>query len=259
MTSTASFIPAPSKGTIGEQEPNTHTAESTLGNESTGTLSLQGLQAIINDLLRVCDFLHQKGWTPATSSNFSARNPENHQHFFISASGKDKSCLTSHDFIAMNLNGNVVFRQDRHQQPSAEMLLHAMIYERFPHVHSVLHTHSLPATVLSKLYEAQGELPLKNFELLKGFEGVKTHETNIPMPIFPNSQSIPTLVRQINAYLDERQTSHPETPCYGLLIAGHGLYAWGETLEQAKRHVETIEFLLTSILELKRYGYADYS
>ena len=31
---------------------------------------------------------------------------------------------------------------------------------------------------------------------------------------------------------------------HGLLIAGHGLYAWGEDLFSATRHLEILEFLL---------------
>ena len=35
----------------------------------------------------------------------------------------------------------------------------------------------------------------------------------------------------------------PHAP-QGILIAGHGLYAWGEDLARAKRHLEILEFLL---------------
>ena len=29
----------------------------------------------------------------------------------------------------------------------------------------------------------------------------------------------------------------------GFLIAGHGLYAWGRNIDEARRHVEGLEFL----------------
>ncbi len=37
----------------------------------------------------------------------------------------------------------------------------------------------------------------------------------------------------------------------GLLVAGHGLYAWGNSLEEAQRHVEILEFLFSVLLQKK--------
>jgi methylthioribulose-1-phosphate dehydratase len=34
---------------------------------------------------------------------------------------------------------------------------------------------------------------------------------------------------------------HPQTPAY--LIAGHGLYAWGADVAQARWRVEALEFM----------------
>ena len=38
----------------------------------------------------------------------------------------------------------------------------------------------------------------------------------------------------------------------GFLLAGHGLYAWGATAADARRHVEALEFLLACRLEERR-------
>ena len=43
---------------------------------------------------------------------------------------------------------------------------------------------------------------------------------------------------------------HPEV--HGYLIAGHGLYTWGRSVEEACRHVEAFEFLLACEIELRR-------
>ena len=117
----------------------------------------------------------------------------------------------------------------------------------------VLHTHSVNGTVLSKLYEHPGGLCLKDFEILKGLEGVCTHATEIWLPIFPNAQDIAQLAREAEIELRKHQ------PVYGFLLAGHGLYTWGETPAQAKRHAEVFEFLFACILQLRSHGYADYS
>jgi methylthioribulose-1-phosphate dehydratase len=57
------------------------------------------------------------------------------------------------------------------------------------------------------------------------------------IPIFPNSQDIATLSLEVKAYLDQ----NPNT--FGFLLGGHGLYAWGNSLAEAKRHTEAFEFL----------------
>ena len=38
----------------------------------------------------------------------------------------------------------------------------------------------------------------------------------------------------------------------GFLLSGHGLYAWGATAADARRHVEGLEFLLACHLEERR-------
>jgi len=39
---------------------------------------------------------------------------------------------------------------------------------------------------------------------------------------------------------------------WGYLIDGHGLYAWGRDMPEARRHLEAFEFLLGCELELRR-------
>jgi methylthioribulose-1-phosphate dehydratase len=100
-------------------------------------------------------------------------------------------------------------------------------------------------TVLSELFLADGALPLDGYEMLKGLAGITTHETAIRVPIFANTQDIPALAAQVETHL--RAALAAATPAApvppGFLIAGHGLYAWGENLAAARRHIEVFEFL----------------
>ena len=41
-------------------------------------------------------------------------------------------------------------------------------------------------------------------------------------------------------------------PLWGYLIDGHGLYAWGRDMAEARRHLDAFEFLLDCELELRR-------
>ncbi|MGY1459051.1 methylthioribulose 1-phosphate dehydratase [Luteimonas sp. A534] len=180
------------------------------------------------------------GWTPATSSNFSHRLDD--RHAAITVSGRDKGKLREDDIMVVDFDGRAVGSDHR---PSAETLLHTQLYSRFPDVGCVLHTHSRAQTIASRLFAGSGHVRLEGYELLKAFRGNATHETAIDVPVLPNSQDMPTLAAQVDALLDRG-------PMWGYLIDGHGLYAWGRDMGEARRHLDAFEFLLDCELELRR-------
>ncbi len=184
--------------------------------------------------------LSARGWTPATSSNFSHRLDD--RHAAITVSGRDKGRLREADIMVVDFDGNAVGSDHR---PSAETLLHTQLYRRFPEIGCVLHTHSHAQTVASRLYAGQGHVRLEGYELLKAFHGNDTHEAEIQIPVFANTQDMHTLAAQVDALLD-RQCM------WGYLIDGHGLYAWGRDMAEARRHLEAFEFLLECELDLRR-------
>ncbi|MDR7098906.1 methylthioribulose-1-phosphate dehydratase [Lysobacter niabensis] len=184
--------------------------------------------------------LSARGWTPATSSNFSRRIDG--QHVAITVSGRDKGKLTEADIMVVDLDGRPVATD---QKSSAETLLHTQLYKRFPDIGCVLHTHSHNQTVASRLYAGAGHVHLAGYELLKAFTGNTTHDVEIDVPVFPNTQDMHTLAAQVDALLDRQ-------PLWGYLIDGHGLYAWGRDMDEARRHLEAFEFLLGCVLDLRR-------
>jgi methylthioribulose-1-phosphate dehydratase len=181
-------------------------------------------------------FIDQKGWVPATSGNFSARLPDG--HIAITVSGKHKGHLQAEDIMLIDAEGHALDGK----KPSAETLLHTSLYRRFPDAQAVLHPHSVSATLVSRLFD--GEIVLEDYELLKAFSGIDTHESRIVIPIFPNDQNIPRLAEKIEQYLDQ----HGSIQAY--IIAGHGLYTWGASVKEALRHLEALEFLFDCELRL---------
>jgi methylthioribulose-1-phosphate dehydratase len=79
-------------------------------------------------------------------------------------------------------------------------------------------------------------LEVRNLEMLKGIAGITTHWSEVRVPVLANDQDL--------ARLSRRAVPHLGTAPAGLLIAGHGLYAWGQELSEARRHLEILEFLL---------------
>ena len=198
------------------------------------------LRVLADELIVNIAELARAGWTPATSSNFSERLDE--RHAAITVSGRDKGRLTPEDIMVVDFDGRPVATDLR---PSAETLLHTRLYRRFAEVGCVLHTHSPVQTIASRLYAAQGRVHLQGYELLKALHGNTTHETAIDLPVFPNTQDMTVLAAQVDALLDKQ-------PMWGYLIDGHGLYAWGRDMAEARRHLEAFEFLLHCELELRR-------
>jgi methylthioribulose-1-phosphate dehydratase len=201
----------------------------------------RNLQARALELVECTRELARRGWTPATSSNFSMRLDE--KHAAITVSGRDKGRLTEADIMVVDLNGQPVATS---QKPSAETLLHTHLYARYPDIGCVLHTHSLSQTLASRLYGQQGFIRFDGYELIKAFRGQTTHETHFDLPIFPNTQDMAVLAKQVEAKLDQG-------PLWGYLINGHGLYAWGRDMMEARRHLEAFDFLINCELEMRKF------
>lgn len=192
------------------------------------------------DICTLTRELAARGWTPATSSNFSIRLDADHAA--ITISGRDKGRLTPDDIMVVDLDGKAVGSGHR---PSAETLLHTQLYARDAAMGCVLHTHSKNQTLASRLFAAQGHVRFDGYELLKAFPGIMTHETTLDLPIFPNTQHMPDLAAQVEATLQRAPN------LAGYLINGHGLYAFGHTVFEARRHLDAFEFLLDCELTMR--------
>ncbi len=198
-------------------------------------------QELAAQLIEAGRFFFSRGWVPATSGNFSARLDA--EHAVITVSGRHKGRLDAEGLMLCDFADHSA---SPGKQPSAEALLHASLYRRDPRIGAVLHTHSVSATVLS-LLEPEA-LWLSDLEVLKAFPGIETHATRVRVPVFPNDQHIARLAAEVGHYLDR----NPDT-C-GYLIAGHGFYTWGATVDDAVRHVEAFEYLFECETLLRRIG-----
>jgi len=176
--------------------------------------------------------LHRRGWCDGTGGNFSVVVEQEPLRLLMAPSGVDKGSVQAQDLIEVNRNGDVIRGVGR---ASAETLLHLRIIDCCG-AGAVLHTHSLSATLLSRTELQRGSVCLEGWEMLKGLKGVTTHDTNVNVPIIDNNQDLQKLSESAAMRLSEAP--------YGLLVAGHGLYAWGNDLSEARRHTEILEFLL---------------
>ena len=197
---------------------------------------------LYQQLIDAANELHRRGWCLATGGNFSGRLDKNSAA--ITKSGQDKGQLTPESFLQVDLDGQVIGASVK---PSAETLLHTRLYQLDPDIGAVLHTHSVTSTVLSSSISSD-YLVLRGYEMQKALQGNTTHDTEIQIRIFDNTQDIAALADQLEAVW----ISGIHTP--GFLVRGHGLYAWGSNVAEARRHVEGLEFLFSCELEIRRLG-----
>jgi methylthioribulose-1-phosphate dehydratase len=174
-----------------------------------------------------------RGWVPATSGNFSVRD-RGAARILISPSGLDKGVMMPADLLETDLDGRAI---DPGKKPSAETGLHAVIYRERADAYAIVHVHTIWNTIVSGRFADQGYLPLRGYELLKGLSGVGTHEYEERVPILENSQDYGDLARKLAAALRTFGQAH------GLLLSRHGLYTWGTSVAEARRHLEALEFL----------------
>ncbi|MGB1291729.1 MAG: methylthioribulose 1-phosphate dehydratase [Pseudoalteromonas sp.] len=190
----------------------------------------------ISELIEAGKWISQQGWVPATGGNFSARTSTG---FVVTASGFDKGKLGTHTFIELDHQGN---RQAGGSKPSAETELHLSMYKLIPSANFVLHTHSVAATVLSRIIKGHS-LNLQGYEMQKSLSGVSSHLEVLSIPIFDNDQNIDRLSILVSDHNLHTPIEH------GVLIRGHGLYVVGRDIREVRRQLEGLEFLFSCELE----------
>jgi len=182
--------------------------------------------------------LDSRGFAPATAGNYSMRLDDG--SIAITVSGAHKGRLTPERIMRVTAEGAPLDGK----KPSAETLLHCLVYAVDPGAGAVLHTHSIAGTVLSRALVGRSSIALAGYELLKIFPGRDTHETCVTLPLVDNSQDMAALASLLRPLLLAQQ---PPVPAF--YIRGHGLYAWGPTLDMAEHVTEASEFLLSCAWE----------
>lgn len=177
---------------------------------------------------------YRRGWVLGTSGNFSMLLARNPQRVVVTASGLEKGKLEETDFLELDDDAEIL---QGFGKPSAETLIHLTIYRYLPKARSILHTHSVWGTILSDHFFEQGAIEIEGYEMLKGLSGVTTHEHLEKVPIIENSQDYVALAHVIENVIRENDDIH------GIYLRRHGLYTWGESIADARRHVEIFEFL----------------
>lgn len=190
----------------------------------------------LSNLAELVKKLNSSGHNPATSGNYSHRSNDNSEIAFISESGIDKSIFSKEDFIPLNIHTRESQEINIIRKPSDETDVHLTIYQS-TEANCVLHSHFIETLWFANLFKGKAFADIQGLELLKGFKGVTTHDTIIQIPIFENTQDIKALSENIKGRINL------DNNCYGIILSGHGIYVWGDSVKSAKRHLEVFEYV----------------
>lgn len=218
-------------------------ADSDVKERDDGAAEASSLSELVKSLAQAGQYFYSRQWAVGTSGNFSAVVSQAPLRLVITSSGADKGALTHEHFTQVDESAKVVGGSG---SPSAETELHLTVV-RARGARAVLHTHSVWSTLVSDAYASEGGVHFENYEMLKGLAGVRTHEHREWLPIVENTQRWSEVIPRLEEMLRSRPDVH------GFLVLRHGLYTWGESVDEAKRHVEILEFLL-EVLWRRRGG-----
>lgn len=149
---------------------------------------------------------------------------------FIKPSGINLKKFQTKDVSVVQINN---YKLISGKKPSVDLPMHLEIYKKFKEINSVVHTHSMYATSWAQSLKpipclgtthadySIDEIPITN--LIKGKKVIKyEYETGL------------SVIKRVK----KNPLKYP-----GILLAGHGVIAWGASIEQAIKNAETIEYI----------------
>ncbi|KTS65864.1 fructose-bisphosphate aldolase [Microbacterium testaceum] len=177
------------------------------------------------------------GWMRGTSGNLSVVVDRDPLVLAVTASGLDKSELTDRDVVLIDAAGESLDPGDP-RPPSAEAGLHAHIAARTG-ANAVFHVHAFDAVVAGHRWPEGVEI--RDMEMLKGI-GHLAHDETVTIPVIRNHQDMTVEAAWFDEVYLPGTAEVPEVPA--LIVASHGIYAWGADVAAARRHLEITEWLL---------------
>jgi len=203
---------------------------------------------------QLCECFYKIGWATGTGGGVSIRvgGPAENRPYrvFVAPSGVQKEDVVGDDVFELDMDQQVVVPPKTPMlRQSACTPLWYVVYKRVPSARCVIHTHSMNAQLATLLdpTETSEALRITHLEMLKGV-GNHSYDSVLEVPIIDNRPSEDLLADQLNAAI----LKYPK--CNAVLVRRHGLYAWGDSWEQAKAQCESFDYLFEAAVKMKGMG-----
>ena len=206
--------------------------------------------ALISEL---CRQFYGLGWVSGTGGGISIRDAEG---VWIAPSGVQKERIDPDDVYL--LRDGVWDRVEVVEGPRDPSLRISECQPLFFNAYrsrgagAVIHSHSVWAVLAARLAGVAGhgtEFRSRDLEMQKGLRGHGCFD-ELRVPIIPNTARESQLTESMAAAMD----AYPGADA--VIVAGHGVYVWGEDWVQAKTQAECLDFLFRVTVEAHRCGLA---
>ncbi len=148
----------------------------------------------------------------------------------IKPSGVDYDALRPEDMVVVDLAGNIV---EGALRPSSDLKTHLKLYEAFPAIGAVVHTHSEHATAWA---QAGRDIPALGTTHADYFHGAVPCTRSLTDAEIEGDYVLNTGVAIV-----ERFRSLDPMAIPGVLVAGHAPFAWGKTPDEAAHNAVVLE------------------
>lgn len=197
----------------------------------------------VKRIMDICKVAWEKGLMAGWSGNASVRLPDNPGLLVITASGSPKGMLETDDCLLINLKGEKLAGKGK---ASSESQLHTILYEGFPEIQAILHTHPPFLQALELAMNAAvkaGGFPGENFLKMKLHEAqIWRHHLHFAENYPPGSAELAqSAIKGIRDDL-ERETREAALPL-AVWLPGHGLCAAAGNLKDCLCLTEEMEHL----------------
>ena len=199
----------------------------------------------------LCRVFYDLGWASGTGGGISIKDDEG---IHMAPSGVQKERIEPENVFLLDgdvLDEAVVLRQA--VDPALRMSECTPLFYnayRMRNAGAVLHSHSVWAVLAARLFSPNGkasEFVTQNLEMQKGLRGQGCFD-RVAVPIIPNTAR----EAQLTDSMAEAIEKYPDVDA--VMVAGHGVYVWGETWAKAKTQAECYDYLFRAAVEAHRLG-----
>jgi len=204
-----------------------------MGTDDTATAAL---------ICELCRQFYDQGWVSGTGGGISIRSGE---RVYLAPSGVPKERIQPNDLFVLNRDGDILERPANESlKPSECQSLFFNAYTKRD-AGAVLHSHSLNAMLVTLLFD--DVFRVTHLEMMKGITGVGYHDI-CEVPIINNTAYESQLTESMAAAMEAYPNAH------AVLVRRHGIYVWGKTWKEAKKHAECYDYLFGAAIEMKKMG-----
>lgn len=196
----------------------------------------------------MCDLCRQffvSGWVTGTGGSISIRFGD---RIYMTPSGVQKERIEPEDVFVLDLHGNMLSVPTRKpgtlRAPKlSECSPLFLVAFRHRKAGAVLHSHDMSCNIVSAMCEGKSEWRIRKQEMIKGITG-HGYLDELVIPIIDNTPH----EHELTASLEDAVLKYPKA--VGVLVRHHGVYVWGGSWEEAKRHGEVLHYLFEISLKL---------